>query len=536
MKRLLFRWLALGCAALFLSCKDAVRPDATGSIALQVIVPSEPAAGGPERSPAEPRGHLTSATATATSGTTTKTVTLTGGTGSATFTGTITGLAPGTYTVTVQGFVGTEVDYYGQTAGVSVTANVTTTATITFQSFVPTLSALTTPTASFRPSVSFSSVSNATSYKIEFARDAGFTSPLSSTTTTTSGSIVIADTGTYYARVRAANSAVPQGGRASSTQTFRVVTDQRPSGEVFATATNLGFFSSATVTLDSLNIYPASDDDWFQLSECNGDSLTITAQAVRLSPASPLNSVLQLYSGATARFLAGNDNADSTDARIRVQLDSDGNYRVRVSGSNNTIGHYKLVIQVKAGPNNTGSGCKVQPLAVASISSGIDHTCAVRSDGTVDCWGFNRFGQLGNGTTVTTSSPVRVSSSVTFVSVSAGAWHTCAVPSSGKAWCWGLNNVGQLGNGTTTSSSTPVQFTADFGTFSSVSAGDFHTCGLTGSSIYCWGANNFGQLGNGNTTNSVNGVLVFGGHAWAAVSAGANHTCGLTTGNAIYCW
>ena len=143
--------LALVCLGLVAACKDVARPDATGSIALHVTIPGEPAASGPARSPAQPAGHLTSATASVT-GPTSKTLTLTAGTSN--FTGTITGLAPGSYTVTVQGLVGTEVDYYGQTTGLSVTSGATANAVINFQSFIPTLNAFPTLTTwSFRPTV-----------------------------------------------------------------------------------------------------------------------------------------------------------------------------------------------------------------------------------------------------------------------------------------------------------------------------------------------------------------------------------------------
>jgi alpha-tubulin suppressor-like RCC1 family protein len=536
--RFLAGGLALSVAPLLSSCKDAMRPDGTGSIVLEIFLgPGSAAAPGVSGAPALPAGHLTSATATAV-GPTTKTITLTAG--ASNFTGTITDLPVGSYTVMVQGFVGTEVDYYGETGGVSVTANSSTTASIVFQSFVPPSVSFPAPiTWSFRPALTIGAVPNATSYVIEVDRTSSFPSPAKTTVSSTSGSFIVSDTGTYYVRVRAANSTVPNGGRASNTTSVRVTTDLRPSGTTFQSATALGFFgSSRAVTLDSLNIYPASNVDWFSLSDCNGDSLIITAQALRLSPASPLNSVLALFSGASGRLIAFNDDGDSTDARIRFLTDADGSYQVAVAGSRNTVGHYKLVLQSRSGPNNQGTACKVQPLAVTAVAAGLYHTCSVRATGIVDCWGWNSNGQLGIGATnlSASSSPLRVASSQTFSAVTAGARHTCALTSTGSAYCWGYNVVGQLGDGSATDRAAPVQVTGGQ-TFSQLAAGDFHTCGLTsGGLVYCWGFNNAGQLGNNSTTNASAPVPVSGGLTFQAVGAGSQHTCGLTTGGSVYCW
>ncbi len=538
MKRIFsLRWLALGGLGLVVGCKDVVRPDATGSIALNVIVPSEPAAAaGLERGPAQPAGHLTSATATV-SGPETRTITLTAS--STNFTGTITDLKVGTYTVTVQGFVGTEVDYFGQASSVAVNANTTTPANVTFQSFVPTLSAFLTPnTWSFRPTVTIASVPSATSYIIEVDRSNTFPNPVKTTVTTTTGaSFAVSDTGAHYVRVRAANAAVTNGGRVSATQQIRITTDLRTSGDSVPAAPDLGFFGTRTVTLDSLNIFPATDADWFSVSDCNGDSLVLTAEAVRLTPPSPLNSVLLVYNAA-GRLVDGNDDGDSTDARVAMLISSDGAYKARVSGKASTVGHYRLKVQAKAGVNNPGSPpCRVVPLVVGSVAAGFLHTCAVRTGTSTntDCWGNNLDGQLGNGTTTITSSPTRVSGTQVLQSVRAGRFHSCGRTSTNVAYCWGYNGDGELGDNSTTSRSTPVPV-AGGQLFQYVEPGAFFTCGLTtGGSAYCWGDNFYGQLGNGNNSPSSLPVAV-SAPIFVWLTVGDNHACGATSGGAVYCW
>jgi alpha-tubulin suppressor-like RCC1 family protein len=193
-----------------------------------------------------------------------------------------------------------------------------------------------------------------------------------------------------------------------------------------------------------------------------------------------------------------------------------------------------------------GLPCSTVPVGVlgeltfAAASAGDFHTCGLTTQGSAYCWGWNAYGQLGNGVSglqVYGTTPVAVSGGLTFAIVSAGGQHTCALTIGGAAYCWGWNSLGELGSGGTTDNSPMPVLVSGGLTFAAVSAGAYHTCGLTTASLaYCWGSNDFGELGNGSTIFSPVPVLVSGGLTFTALSTGSWHTCGLTTGGAAYCW
>jgi len=194
------------------------------------------------------------------------------------------------------------------------------------------------------------------------------------------------------------------------------------------------------------------------------------------------------------------------------------------------------------GDGNTGNNSSTPVLVAggltfASVSAAFQYTCGATTSRAASCWGV-----------VGDSVPDSVAGGLTFVSVSAGFAHACAVTTSGAAYCWGDNEWGQLGNGATSYSQTPVPVAGGL-TFRAVSAGARHSCGVTtAGTAYCWGENTLGELGIGTPTGpeeclngdtlacSTTPVPVAGGLSFATVSAGGEGTCGVTTSGAAYCW
>jgi alpha-tubulin suppressor-like RCC1 family protein len=144
---------------------------------------------------------------------------------------------------------------------------------------------------------------------------------------------------------------------------------------------------------------------------------------------------------------------------------------------------------------------------VRAIGAFANHACALLDGGRVKCWGANEHGELGDGKSVNSWKPVDVRGLVAPAIALApggrhsGGSHTCVVIEGGGVECWGRNDSGQLGDGTTSTHATPVRVIGLEGAVS-VAVGGYHSCALLGTGrVKCWGRNGAGQLGDGTTTD-----------------------------------
>ena len=197
---------------------------------------------------------------------------------------------------------------------------------------------------------------------------------------------------------------------------------------------------------------------------------------------------------------------------------------------------------------------------VTQIAAGNFHTCALLSNGSVQCWGDGDAGQLGYGSkddvgddeSPSSKGVVDLGSGAIALQVSAGDLHVCALLSTGSVKCWGFAGNGRLGYGNSNHigddelpSSVGVVDLGATATATQVSAGNAHTCALlAGGEVMCWGFAANGRLGYGNTHNigddevpSSVGAIDLGATATATqVSAGSDHTCALLAGGEVMCW
>jgi hypothetical protein len=210
-----------------------------------------------------------------------------------------------------------------------------------------------------------------------------------------------------------------------------------------------------------------------------------------------------------------------------------------------------------------------------AIAAGGSQTCVIVADSSVQCWGANDFGQVGDGTTTNRSTPAAVAGLTGATSVAVGFRHACAVVSNGAVKCWGR---GALGDGTANDSKVPVA-AAGISGVTSLTAGPDGTCVVVGGlvkcwgqvagggavlvptvvrglsdvkqiglgsdfacvltnagKVSCWGGNGYGQLGDGSLSSSAVPVPVAGPEDVLSLAADWLHACALSKSGAVRCW
>lgn len=192
--------------------------------------------------------------------------------------------------------------------------------------------------------------------------------------------------------------------------------------------------------------------------------------------------------------------------------------------------------QGNTGGPNCGGNCTFAPQSVPGLSSvtaiatGWDHACAIQGGG-LSCWGSNAFGQVGTGSTAAAvATPYAVFAAGSgIVGVAAGQAHTCALKSDGSVWCWGKNTEGQVGTGVVSAPVTSPTAVVGVGNGGlAVAAGAAHSCVIrSGGALWCWGANGSGQLGRGvqTTAEATAAPATALSTGVSDVAAGETHTC-----------
>lgn len=177
----------------------------------------------------------------------------------------------------------------------------------------------------------------------------------------------------------------------------------------------------------------------------------------------------------------------------------------------------------------------------ASVHCGVSSMAAIKKDGTLWTWGYNSYGQLGDDTSTNRSSPVQTAAfGNNWKQVSGGYAHKAAVKTDGTLWTWGYNYYGQLGDGTKSSfnKKSPIQ-TVSYGTdWNLVACGNSFTVAIKkDGTLWAWGINGYGQLGNNTTTNRSSPVQeITGGTNWSTVACGYAVTVATKTDGTLWTW
>lgn len=191
------------------------------------------------------------------------------------------------------------------------------------------------------------------------------------------------------------------------------------------------------------------------------------------------------------------------------------------------------------------------------IDVGSNHACALLASGHIMCWGNNYAGQLGDPTSHATcgsgsdvydcaSTPVEVATIDDATQVVTGEAHTCALRADHTVWCWGGNSFGALGTGEEADSPTPV-LVAGLTGVTQIAAGDDSTCALDDTGhVHCWGGNHRGTVGDGLMTHTLctidsndcsrSPVTVATIDDASSVVVGGQHACALRAGGSVWCW
>jgi alpha-tubulin suppressor-like RCC1 family protein len=240
---------------------------------------------------------------------------------------------------------------------------------------------------------------------------------------------------------------------------------------------------------------------------------------VKVDGVNDLTNVASVVGGATSTCAVLKDGS--------VKCWGDNSYNQLGNGNNNST---TIPVQVV--------NATMSPLSqITKMALQDSHACAIQTGGSLYCWGYNAYGQLGNKSTTTPLTAVQAIG-VQATAVGVGEFHTCAITNAGAVQCWGRGSYyGELGDGSMTDSLTPLTAQTST-TASAIGVGTSFSCAVLNGSgkIECWGANAYGQLGNGSTGDSSTPVAVPALSQAKTVGCGDDFMCAVISGGAVYCW
>ncbi len=200
-----------------------------------------------------------------------------------------------------------------------------------------------------------------------------------------------------------------------------------------------------------------------------------------------------------------------------------------------------LAVAPAAGAASSESATPEASARWLQVDAGLLHTCGVRSDHHLFCWGLDDSGAVGDGLPLKNRKwPVEVAGRTgDWAAVSAGDVHTCGLKTTGRLFCWGSDFLGRLGTVATQDHPAPVQVAGGRTDWASVSAGGSTTCAIrTDHRLFCWGGDRRGVNGDGGGTATTSVPTEVAGQTadWATVTVGFEHACARKTDGRLFCW
>jgi alpha-tubulin suppressor-like RCC1 family protein len=173
----------------------------------------------------------------------------------------------------------------------------------------------------------------------------------------------------------------------------------------------------------------------------------------------------------------------------------------------------------------------------SSVGSGSEFNVALKTDGTLWAWGYNAYGQLGDGTTINKNSPIQIGTDTNWSKIAVGYNYCLALKTNGTLWAWGNNGTWQLGDGTKVNKNIPTQI----GTatdWSQIAAGSAHSMAIkSNGTLWAWGYNNAGQvLGTSSTANVPSPTQVGSATNWSKVAVANSQTMAIKTNGTLWGW
>ena len=206
------------------------------------------------------------------------------------------------------------------------------------------------------------------------------------------------------------------------------------------------------------------------------------------------------------------------------------------SGSNaNKTGPVKICITTANCPTNW-----------VKVAAGHEHSLAINTAGELYAWGYNQFGQVGDGTNTNKNRPPKIcittSCATSWNKIAGGIHHSLAINAAGILYAWGRNDFGQVvGDGTNTNKNRPgivcITIVNCPTNWNKIASGIHHSLAINAAGeLYAWGYNAQGQLGDGANTNKNRPIKIGASTNWVSIAVGATHSLAINQAGELYAW